>query len=65
MKREWKPVPPTQFYYSMRAEWFRREADKAALAGDERMVRHFTKRAREYADLANQLPIGEVNAQAS
>ncbi len=62
MKREWKPVPPTQYYYSMRAEWFRREAEKAE---DKRVASHMAKRAQEYADLANHLPIGDTDAQAS
>lgn len=65
MKREWKPVQPTPFYLSMRAEWFRREADKALHKGEIINSAYLLKRAQEYATLAGELPIGDTDAQAS
>jgi hypothetical protein len=65
MKKKWKPVPPTPYYLSKRAEWFRREADRALNRGDIISADHLTKRAQEYSALAGELSLGDTNAQTS
>lgn len=56
-KKAWKPVPPTKFYLSKRAEWFRIEAKRAQNMGDLTRCQDMMKRAREYAILAGQLEL--------
>ena len=63
MKKPWKPVPPTPYYLSKRAEWFRREADRALQRGEIINAAHLTKRAQEYSALAGELSLGDTNAQ--
>jgi hypothetical protein len=65
MTRTWKPVPPTPFYLSKRAEWFRREAEKALLRGEKTNAHHLTMRAQEYSALAGELELGDTHAQTS
>ena len=63
MKKQWKPVPPTPYYLSKRAEWFRREADRALQRGEIINAAHLTKRAQEYSALAGELSLGDTDAQ--
>ena len=65
MTRTWKPVPPTPFYLSKRAEWFRREAERALLRGEKTHTDHLNKRAQEYSALAGELELGDTHAQTS
>ena len=50
-----KPVPPTPFYLSKRAEWFRREALRYRDMGDLTKTAELLKRASEYSKLAGEL----------
>lgn len=63
MKKPWKPVPPTPYYLSKRAEMFRREAERALERGEKTHADHLNKRAQEYSALAGELPIGDTHAQ--
>ncbi len=63
MKKPWKPVPPTPYYLSKRAEMFRREAERALERGEKTHAEHLTKRAREYSVLAGELSLGDTHAQ--
>ena len=56
-KKAWKPVPPTRYYLSKRAEWFRIEAKRAQNMGDLTRCSDMTKKAHEYAMLAGQLEL--------
>jgi len=57
MTRKRKPVPPTPFYLSKRAELFRREAVKAEQAGEKSRRDELLKHARKYAILAGELDL--------
>lgn len=61
VRKQWKPVPPTPYYLSKRAEWFRREAERALERGEKANASHLAKRAQEYATLAGELPIGDTH----
>ena len=56
----WKPVPPTPYYYSKRAEMFSASASKALAEG--RVTDHsaLMLKAIEYRNLAGQLPLEKV-----
>lgn len=49
-----KPVPPTPFYLSRRAELFRREAQRALESGERTKASELLNKAREYAILAGE-----------
>ncbi len=51
-------VPPTPYYYGLRAEWFRKEADKALSNNQLERYYDFFNRYLEYEELAGQLPVG-------
>lgn len=57
MTLERKPVAPTPFYLSKRAELFRREAVKAEQAGEKSRRDELLERARKYAILAGELDL--------
>ena len=61
MSKAWKPVPPTPYYLSKRAEWFRREADNARSRGEKTNADHLDKRAQEYSALAGELQLGDTS----
>lgn len=52
-------VPPTPYYYGARAEWYRREADKAL--ADNQLAKYYElfNRYLEYEQLAGWLPLSE------
>lgn len=52
-----KVVPPTPYYYGARAEWFRREADKALSNNLLEKYYELFNRYLEYEQLAEQLPL--------
>jgi hypothetical protein len=54
---KWKPVPPTPYYLSKRAEMFSASASKALAEG--RVTDHsaLVLKAIEYRNLAGQLPL--------
>lgn len=56
-KKPWKPVPPTPYYLSMRAELFSANAHKALAEGDVSKYNALMLRASEYRTLAGQLPL--------
>lgn len=53
--KKWKAVPPTQYYLSMRAEWFRKEALRYRDMGDLLKTAELLQRASEYSKLAGEL----------
>lgn len=57
--KEWRAVPPTRYYYSMRAEMFSASAAQALAEG--RVTDHsaLILKAIEYRNLAEQLPLEE------
>lgn len=56
-KKPWKPVPPTPYYLSKRAELFSANAHKALAEGDVSEYNALMLRASEYRTLAGQLPL--------
>lgn len=56
-KKPWKPVPPTPYYLSKRAEMFSASAQKALAEGDVSKYNALILRAIEYRTLAGQLPL--------
>jgi hypothetical protein len=52
-----KPVPPTPYYYGVRAELFLHDAEQALLQGDTTEHARLIGRATHYANLAQQLPM--------
>lgn len=50
-------VPPTPYYYGARAEWFRREADKALSNNLLSKYYELFNRYLEYEQLAQQIPL--------
>lgn len=55
---EHKPVPPTPYYYKLRAEWFRKEADKYLSNNQMEKYYAFFNRYLELEQLAELLPVG-------
>ena len=53
-----KPVPPTPYYYKLRAEWFRNEANKCLENNQLEKYYDFFNRYIEYEQLAELLPVG-------
>lgn len=51
-----KPVPPTPFYYGVRAELFLHDAEQALLQGDRTKHDKMMLKAIEYRELAGQFP---------
>lgn len=56
MSKKHKPVPPTPYYYGKRAELFLHDAENALLWGDTERHAQLMLRAKEYEELAGQLP---------
>jgi hypothetical protein len=54
-----KVVPPTPYYYGMRAELFLHDAQQALLQGDTSKHAQMMLKAVEYHKLAEQLPLEE------
>jgi hypothetical protein len=52
-----KPVPPTPYYYKLRAEWFRKEADKYLSNNQLEKYYEFFNRYLEYEQLGELLPL--------
>jgi len=52
-----KVVPPTPYYYGMRAELFLHDAQQALLQGDTSKHAKMMLKAVEYQTLAEQLPL--------
>ena len=55
--KKWKPVPPTPYYLSKRAEMFSANADRALAEGRVSDYAALMLRAAEYRTLAGQLPL--------
>jgi hypothetical protein len=51
------PVPPTPYYYGVRAELFLHDAQQALIQGDTTEHARLIERATHYAELAQQLPM--------
>jgi hypothetical protein len=51
------PVPPTPYYYGVRAELFLHDAEQALKQGDTTEHARLMMRATHYAGLAQQLPM--------
>jgi hypothetical protein len=59
---KWKPVPPTPYYYSKRAEMISAMAEKAMAEGRISDYTALILKAIEYRALAGQLPLEkEIN----
>lgn len=56
------PVPPTPYYYGVRAELFLHDAEQALKQGDTTKHAQLMVRATHYAELAGQLPLEEGHA---
>ena len=56
-KKPWKPVPPTPFYFSKRAEMYSASASKALAEGRIIDSSALILKAIEYRTLAGQLPL--------
>lgn len=54
-----KPVPPTPYYYGVRAELFLHDAQEALKQGDTTTHALMMLKAVEYQTLAGQLPLEE------
>jgi len=57
-----KPVPPTPYYYGVRAELFLHDAQEALRQGDTTEHARLMLKAVEYQTLAEQLPLEEGHA---
>jgi len=57
MSKNHKPVPPTPYYYGVRAELFLHDAEQALLQGDTTKHAQLVLRATQYQTLAGQLPL--------
>lgn len=57
VSKEHKPVPPTPYYYGVRAELFLHDAEEALRQGDTDEHARLMVRATHYAGLAQQLPM--------
>jgi hypothetical protein len=57
-----KPVPPTPYYYGVRAELFLHDAEEALRQGDTNEHARLMVRATHYAELAGQFPLEEGHA---
>ena len=57
MAKPHKPVPPTPYYLSKRAEMFSASAQKALAEGDVSKYNALVLKAIEYRTLAGQLPL--------
>ena len=60
-KKPWKPVPPTPFYFSKRADMYSVNADKALAEGRLTDYSALMLKAVEYRTLAGQLPLEKVD----
>jgi len=56
-------VPPTPYYYGLRAEWFRKEADKALRNNSLERYYEFFNKYLEYEELAGQIQLYYNNTQ--
>ena len=54
---EWKPVPPTPYYLSKRAEMYSASASKALAEGRVSEYNALMLKSIEYRTLAGQLPL--------
>lgn len=59
------PVPPTPYYYGLRAEWFRNEADKALSKHNMEKYYYLYNRYIEYELLAGQIPLEKSDVSAN
>jgi hypothetical protein len=57
-----KAVPPTPYYYGVRAELFLHDAEQALRQGDTTEHARLMLRASEYHELAGHLPLEEGHA---
>lgn len=55
--KQYKPVPPTPFYYGKRAEMFLFDAEQALAQGNAEEHTRLMMRATHYRNLAGQLPL--------
>lgn len=56
-KKPWKPVPPTPYYLSKRADMLSASAHTALAEGDVSKYNALMLRASEYRTLAGELPL--------
>ena len=56
------PVPPTPYYYGVRAELFLHDAEQALKQGDTTAHARLMLKAVEYQTLAEQLPLEKGHA---
>lgn len=55
--KQYKPVPPTPYYYGKRAELFLFDAEQALKQGEHDRHAQLMVRATHYRNLAGQLPL--------
>jgi hypothetical protein len=61
MSKPHKPVPPTPYYYGVRAELFLHDAELALREGRSQDHARLLVRATHYQELAGQLPLEKDN----
>ena len=54
-------VPPTPYYYGVRAEWHRKEYLRGIERGDKAYAERMLLRYLEFEKLSNQIPLGIPN----
>jgi hypothetical protein len=57
-------VPPTPYYYGLRAEWFRKEYHRALEKGAKEYAERMLSRYLHFEKLSNQIPLGNPNSEA-
>ena len=62
MSKDRNPVPPTPYYYGVRAELFLHDAEQALKQGDTPDHARLLVRDTHYAELAGQFPLEEGHA---
>jgi hypothetical protein len=63
-KKPWKPVPPTPFYLSKRADMYSASAHKALAEGRITDYSALMLKSIEYRTLAGQLPLEKVEDES-
>lgn len=56
-------VPPTPYYYGLRAEWFRKEAKLAWAAGQKEHSQRMYARYEYFLKLSDTIPFGIPNSE--
>jgi hypothetical protein len=58
-------VPPTPYYYGLRAEWFRKEMQRAFDRGEKGYAERMLQRYLHFEQLSNQIPLGILTEESN